>query len=61
MREKFLGRRMPVLTESKEGGTFGHTSNFLPVYLEEDFPPNTIVEVLLVENRPDGFLGTVCR
>src|SRR5690606_21131497 len=60
LRERFLGRTMPVLLEGgeKEGEIFGHTPNFLPVSIEKrDHQPNQYVSVELLENRPDGFWG----
>ena len=52
LRQKFVGRRMKVLLES---GSFGHTENFLPVFI--DGKPNEIVECALVENTPEGLIG----
>lgn len=57
LRNKYVGRRMSVLTESKG---FGHTGNFLPVIFKEDFLPNEIVTFDLIENTPEGLLGVPC-
>jgi threonylcarbamoyladenosine tRNA methylthiotransferase MtaB len=54
LRERFVGRRMELLTES-EG--MGHTANFLPVRIEERLPPNQLVQVELVGNEPDQLIG----
>ncbi|HSX13312.1 MAG TPA: tRNA (N(6)-L-threonylcarbamoyladenosine(37)-C(2))-methylthiotransferase MtaB [Chlamydiales bacterium] len=62
LREKFLGRTMPVLLENDEnnGMISGHTPNFLRVSIAKDnMLANDIVHVKLVENRPDGFVGIV--
>lgn len=57
LREDYVGRRMTILTENKEGG---HTDNFLRVLLEgENLPPNTLVEVDLAANSPEGLVGKV--
>lgn len=57
LREQYVGQRMTILTENKEGG---HTDNFLMVKLEgENLPPNTLVEVDLIANSPEGLLGKV--
>lgn len=53
-REKYVGRRMRVLTES-EG--FGHTDNFLPVRLTEAIPANRLVNVDVVKNGPEGLIA----
>lgn len=61
LRERYIGQRMSILTEecSHENGlAFGHTDNFLGVFVQnENLKPNQIVEVQLVENRPDGLYG----
>lgn len=54
LRERYVGRTMQVLTE---GNGMGHTANFLPVAL--DHPSNELVEVTLVENRPDALVGVL--
>lgn len=59
-RERFLGRKMMVLTETeRDGESFGHTANFLPVRLPGILlPKNTLVEVKLIKNEPQGLVGT---
>lgn len=60
LREKFLGRTMPILLENeeKEGWISGHTPNFLRVFIpKNNHKANEIVTVELLENRPDGILG----
>jgi threonylcarbamoyladenosine tRNA methylthiotransferase MtaB len=62
LREKYVGRTMSVLTETSENGSFGHTENFLPVFLPgTDLKPNTLVEVELIENQAEGLIGKQCR
>lgn len=57
LRNRFLNRRMWVLTESKEEG---HTTNFLPVQLQDSsIVPNQIIEVMLTANTPSGLIGRV--
>lgn len=59
-REKFVGRKMSVLTESKDSG---HTDNFLTVSLldiDEKLLPNQLLEVELIDNTPSGLIGKVC-
>ncbi len=62
LRNKFLGRKMAVLLEESGGSDYisGHTENFLKVLIpKENFKPNEIVEVHLLENSPEGFLGRI--
>ena len=54
LRERFVGRRMPVLMEE---GNRGHTANFLPVLVEA--PPRQMVTVELIENTPEGLRGRI--
>ncbi|NGX39415.1 MAG: Threonylcarbamoyladenosine tRNA methylthiotransferase MtaB [Chlamydiae bacterium] len=63
LREHYIGRTMPVLLESMEGGFFsGHTENFLPVLVpEKGLESNQIVDVLIKENTPMGLKGMVCE
>jgi threonylcarbamoyladenosine tRNA methylthiotransferase MtaB len=59
LREQYLGKTLQVLTENG-GGDFlmGHTPNFLPVKVpNHNFLPNQLIEVKLVENRPDTLIG----
>jgi len=60
LRGRFLGRELPVLLEGETQGELisGHTPNFLRVWVpKEGRKSNEIVNVFLIENRPDGFLG----
>jgi threonylcarbamoyladenosine tRNA methylthiotransferase MtaB len=59
LRNDFLGQKMSVLLEAKEGSKIhGHTDNFLQVTLDDpSITSNTIVDVLLTHNEPDGFIG----
>jgi threonylcarbamoyladenosine tRNA methylthiotransferase MtaB len=55
LRGEFIGQTLSVL---RENGGMGHTENFLPV-VSLDGPPNTLVQVELTENTPEGLLGRV--
>jgi threonylcarbamoyladenosine tRNA methylthiotransferase MtaB len=66
LREKYVGRRMTILTESrdKDRPNFisGHTENFLMVWIEnEHLGSNRLVEVELLENTPEGLLARMIR
>ncbi len=56
LRDRYVGRQMKILTEGQDGG---HTNNFLMVKTPT-IRPNTMIEVNLVENRPDGLVGVLC-
>jgi threonylcarbamoyladenosine tRNA methylthiotransferase MtaB len=61
LRQTYVGRKMKVLTERSDAArpneTFGHTDNFLNVWVQGKFEPNEIIEVELIENTADGLLG----
>jgi threonylcarbamoyladenosine tRNA methylthiotransferase MtaB len=61
LRNRFVGRRMPVLLEQEDshqkGWWTGHTENFLEVRLFGEYRSNDIVEVELVENTANGLVG----
>lgn len=64
LRNRFLHRRMLVLTEKREDHRpleiAGHTPNFLPVWVQsETLSSNQIVEVELTANTPDGLIGNI--
>jgi threonylcarbamoyladenosine tRNA methylthiotransferase MtaB len=64
LRQKFIGKRLPVLTESldatRPNEIFGHTDNFLSVWVQDSrHSPNEIVFVELFENTSSGLLGRV--
>jgi threonylcarbamoyladenosine tRNA methylthiotransferase MtaB len=65
LRENFLNRRMKVLLESFDSRQpdriGGHTDNFLYVYvpLTPELKENSIIEVVLEKNTPEGFQGRV--
>lgn len=66
LREKYVGRRMVILTESgdkdRPGEIMGHTDNFLPVWIpEEGFTANQLVTVDLISNSPQGLIGKVVQ
>jgi threonylcarbamoyladenosine tRNA methylthiotransferase MtaB len=60
LRDRFIGRRMKVLLEQEEGEYFaGHTENFLKVLVpKEGKRSNQIIEAHLIENTPEGLVGT---
>lgn len=65
LRQRYVGRKMKVLTEGGERGRpgeiSGHTDNFLLVHvLDGDLSSNQIVEVVLIENTPEGLVGKLC-
>lgn len=61
LRSRFVNRKMSVLTENRQIGSgviSGHTENFLEVLINSaDLNSNEIVDVLLVENTPNGLIG----
>lgn len=60
LRQRYVGRMMTVLTEAREDDLWinGHTDNFLPVMIADaHLHPNTIVNVLLIENTPKALIG----
>lgn len=63
-RNKFIGQKMTLLTESinqeNPHEICGHTDNFMMVWIpNENLTSNQLVDVELVENRPDGFKGKI--
>jgi threonylcarbamoyladenosine tRNA methylthiotransferase MtaB len=52
LRQKYVGRKMTVLTEN---GNMGHTENFLPVVIQAK--PNELIECELIANTPEGLLA----
>ena len=61
LRSEYVGRTMQVLTETGgENEVNGHTSNFLQVIVPGIvLAPNTLVDVELIENTPQGLIGRV--
>lgn len=62
LRERYVSRRMKVLTENldpaRPDGISGHTENFLPVWIPNAIlKPNQLIEVELVSNTPNGLIG----
>jgi threonylcarbamoyladenosine tRNA methylthiotransferase MtaB len=61
LRERFVGRRMTILTENGDHGSensTGHTDNFLPVKISgSGYGPNQLVTVDLISNTPEGLVG----
>ncbi len=60
LQERFIGRKMSVLTEAIEGDLItGHTDNFLPVLLPANgLQPNELIDVHLTANSPKGLLAS---
>lgn len=56
LRENYVGQTLSVLLEEP---SFGHSENFLPVFLKSERVRNTIVKVLCTENRPEGLYGSI--
>ncbi len=65
LRERYLGHEMTVLTESldekRPDAIFGHTENFLPVWIPNFNQSNQILKVKLLENTPEGLVGTIIK
>jgi len=65
LREQFVSQRMIVLTESthanRPGEITGHTENFLTAWIAGDFKPNELIEIDLIQNTPQGFIGKFIR
>lgn len=61
LRHDYVGRTMEILTETGgDSGVNGHTSNFLQVIIPEStISQNTLVNVQLIENTPQGLIGKV--
>jgi threonylcarbamoyladenosine tRNA methylthiotransferase MtaB len=64
LRSGYVGRKMKILTENSdelvEGHISGHTDNFLTVWIPRGkIPANTLVDVELLENSPQGLIGRV--
>lgn len=56
LRQKYVGRKMKVLTEE---GRAGHTENFLNVVFPQEMPRNEIIEVFFNFNTPYGLTGSI--
>jgi threonylcarbamoyladenosine tRNA methylthiotransferase MtaB len=64
LREGYIGKCVEVLTEHRDETQperiGGHTDNFLMVWIDStDLNPNQLVQVELIENRPEGLIGRV--
>lgn len=60
LRQKYVGRAMRILTESSDPShrVTGHTDNFLTVLVPTvNSGPNEWLDVLLLENSPEGLVG----
>ena len=64
LRNQYVGRTMRVLFENVEEDAayiYGHTDNFLPVFVKKaEAAPNTLVDVELLSNEPQGLFARVC-
>ncbi|MGH2639027.1 MAG: radical SAM protein, partial [Rhabdochlamydiaceae bacterium] len=58
LREAYIGKKLSILVEEP---SFGHSENFLPVFLDKPAARNTIVHVRCLENRPDGLHAKVVQ
>jgi threonylcarbamoyladenosine tRNA methylthiotransferase MtaB len=65
LRQRYVGRTLSILTEGGErpGLISGHTENFLMAWIPAaGRTTNEIVNVRMLENTPEGLVGTVaCR
>lgn len=63
LREQYVGRTMRVLLETEKGEHMvGHTDNFLTVLVPKgNLTSNQLVQVNLIENRPEGLWGTLAH
>lgn len=64
LRESYKYHKMTILTESGDrshpGQISGHTDNFLQVWIPDNgLGSNRLVDVELIENTPDGFIGKI--
>lgn len=62
LRSNYVGKSLEILTENEASSskTVGHSDNFLKVILkEEKIRPNELVKVLIVDNQPEGLIGTL--
>ncbi|MCH9633702.1 MAG: Threonylcarbamoyladenosine tRNA methylthiotransferase MtaB [Chlamydiae bacterium] len=63
LREKYVGRKMEVLTESNNSEEFmsvGHTDNFLKIYIpNKKIRANQLLQVIVTGNTTDGLIGKV--
>lgn len=62
LRQRYVGKTMNVLTESMDDlnrGIFGHTHNFLYVFIPGFHKSNELVKVQLIENTPECLIGKI--
>lgn len=62
LRQKYIGRQLKVLLEGEEsshpGYLFGHSDNFLPVFVpKEMLSSNDLVSVECLKNSPEGLIA----
>lgn len=58
--DRFIGKTLEVLIENnKDGFSYGHTENFIPVKINEAINSNTFVMVKLLENKEEFVLGEI--
>ncbi len=59
LREEYVGQTMKVLLEDNHSG---HTENFLQVVVDDPRArQNTIYDVHITGNTPEGLVGTICQ
>ncbi len=59
LRKSYVGQKRAVLFENGDDCS-GHTDNFLPVIVENaKIKANDLLEVELIDNRPDGLIGRI--
>lgn len=57
---KFLNKEVEVLIETaKEGISFGHTSNYIPVEVEQDLIPNQFYQAKITDVSKTGVKGLI--
>ncbi|MBJ7449154.1 MAG: tRNA (N(6)-L-threonylcarbamoyladenosine(37)-C(2))-methylthiotransferase MtaB [Parachlamydiales bacterium] len=63
LRNDYVGQEATILVENrktKENKVFGHTSNFLPVWIPDcSLESNQTVKVRLIDNLADGLVGEI--
>ena len=56
--QKYLGKKLEILTESDQTGT---TGNYLKVKYFQEVPINTFQTVMIKEVKNDELIGEICR
>lgn len=59
---QFWNQTLEILTEEyKDGYTIGHTSNYLKIYVEGNFPLNQVIQVQVVKVTPDRIFAELLQ